>query len=166
MADTGKLVTPENTLKKKVGSGGFDEGDLVRAQHSIDNNRIDFRPLGLELLNELTKALEEVRTGSFVSKPDEEKFGILMYPLMQLKSQGGLFQYPLVTSISHITLDFLEDLEKADEDVFAIVSAYQKSVHAMLSMEIKTETHPLGGKFLSEMEAVFTRYKKSRAIEG
>ena len=53
MRSSGKLVKPENMLKKKVGAGGFNDSDLVRAQQGIDNNKIDFRPLGLDLVKEL-----------------------------------------------------------------------------------------------------------------
>ena len=44
----GKLVKPENTLKKKVGHGGFDAKVLEKAQDMIENNTIDFRPIAIE----------------------------------------------------------------------------------------------------------------------
>ncbi len=162
----GKLVKPENALKKKVGTGGFNETDLVRAQQGIDNNKIDFRPLGFDLLKELSVAIAEVEKGPYANKSDEEKFSVLMYPLMQLKSQGGLFQYPLVSTISHVTLDFLENIKSVDADVIAIVAAYQKSVQAILILEMKNDTHPVGKQLLEEMRSVFARYRKSRGMGG
>lgn len=164
MRSTGKLVKPENMLKKKVGAGGFNDSDLVRAQQGIDNNKIDFRPLGLDLIKELDTAIADVTHGAYADKSDEQKFSVLMYPLMQLKSQGGLFQYPLVSRISHITLDFLENITSVDNDVVAIVAAYKKAVQAILTLEIKNETHPIAKQLLTEMDAVFTRYRKSRGI--
>lgn len=34
--DMAKLIMPKNTLKKKVGDGGFKQEDLLKAQKAID----------------------------------------------------------------------------------------------------------------------------------
>ena len=59
-----KLVKPENTLKKKVGSGGFDQKVLEKAQHSLENNTVDFRPIALELSAAIQQVLAKVKSGS------------------------------------------------------------------------------------------------------
>lgn len=164
MKAKGKLVKPENTLKKKVGNGGFNDGDLVRAQKGIENNKIDFRPMGQDLLKELDAAIQDVTKGASAKKDDTEKLNVLMYPLMQLKSQGGLFQYPAISKISHATLDFLENIPNVDDDVIAIVMAYRQAVNASLALEMKDESHPAARAIFKEMSDAFERYRKSRQL--
>lgn len=159
MSKKGKLVKPENTLKKKVGNGGFNEVDLVKAQAGIDSNQIDFRPLASDLLKELDDVLAKIKAGEMA---DNEKLGHIMYPLMQLKSQGGLFQYPIVSRISHSTLDFLENIDGVDGDVLSIVIAYRKTMQAIIAMQMKGADTPAGNMLQIELENAFARYNKSK----
>jgi len=129
-----KLIKPENTLKKKAGNGGFNETDLVKAQTMIQTNEIDFRPLGEEMLKELNTIMAGIKAGNI---PQSDYFDLLMYPLMQLKSQGALFRYPSVTHMSQILLDLLENIKEIDENALEIVGAYAKSLRAMLTLQIK-----------------------------
>mgnify|MGYP001558601707 CR=1 FL=1 len=109
MSKKSKIIKPENTLKKKAGNGGFKDTDLVKAQTMIQTNEIDFRPLGVEMLKELNDIMAGIKAGTI---GQAEYFDKLMYPLMQLKSQGALFRYPSVTGMSQILLDLLEKAGK------------------------------------------------------
>ncbi len=129
-----KLVTPENTLKKKAGNGGFKESDLVKAQNMIQTNEIDFRPLGVDMLKELNDILLNIKAGKI---SPSEYFNHLMYPLMQLKSQGALFRYPSVSHMSQILLDLLENIPEIDKNALEIVAAYAKSLQAILALQVR-----------------------------
>ena len=159
MSTKARLVKPENTLKKKVGHGGFNEVDLVKAQKGIDSNDIDFRPMGADLLGELDVALERIDSGATA---DADKMGEIMYPLMQLKSQGALFKYPLISRISHATLDFLEAIDGVDNDVLVIVGAYKKTIKAILALQLTGEGTEVGTQLLNELQGAFSRYQKSK----
>lgn len=154
-----KMIKPENTLKKKVGSGGFNETDLIKAQAGIDKNEIDFRPLAQDLLGELDVVLKAVEEKKLAPG---EQFNAIMYPMMQLKSQGGLFKYPLVSHISHKALDFLENIDGPDDDVIKIVLGYRNSVQAMIKLQLKEIESPVGSKLVEELEQAFARYKKAK----
>jgi hypothetical protein len=157
MAGKSRLVKPENTLKKKAGSGGFNEKDLVKAQSMIENNEIDFRPLGADLLKELDEVLADIRAGKIDLAGS---LGNIMYPMMQLKSQGGLFKYPLITQISHLMLDFLESITEADEDILEITGAYRRTIHAVLTLEIKGKDTKEGRDLCLALRDAFERYYK------
>ncbi len=159
MSSKVKMIKPTNTLKKKVGSGGFNETDLIKAQAGIDKNEIDFRPLAQDLLAELDVILKSIEDKRL---PPAEQFSAIMYPMMQLKSQGGLFKYPLVSHISHKALDFLENISGPDDDVIKIVIAYRNSVNAMIRMQLKEIESPVGSKLVQELDQAFARYKKAK----
>ncbi len=156
-----KMVKPENTLKKKVGSGGFNETDLIKAQQGIENNDIDFRPLANDLLAELNTVLKAIEEDKISV---DKQFAEIMYPMLQLKAQGGLFKYPLVSHISHKALDFLENIDGPDGDVIKIVVAYHNSVQAMIKLQLKEVESPVGSKLVAELEQAFARYKKAKGL--
>lgn len=152
-----KIIKPDNTLKKKAGSGGFKESDLIKAQTMIENNEIDFRPLGDDLLKELDQALADIRSGKIEMA---KALDAIMYPMMQLKSQGGLFKFPLVTQISHLMLDFLESIPEGDNDVLEITDAYRRTIHAILTLEIKGKDTKEGRQLCLALRDAFERYYK------
>lgn len=156
-----KLVVPENTLKKKVGNGGFDQVALQRAQHMIENNTVDFRPMALELSKELDTVIGTVRATTF---NDPEHMGALMYPVMQLRAQGGLFHYPLITKTSHIIIDFLENIPGLDAVVIEITDAYCKSIKVIVANQLKDENSNDGKALCDALSGVCNRYYKRNNI--
>ena len=152
-----KIVKPENTLKKKAGNGGFKESDLVKAQKGIDTNEIDFRPLGVDMLRELNDVMAKIKDRSL---GQDEYFDMLMYPLMQLKSQGGLFRYPAVSKISQILIDLLENIPVIDNNALEIVVAYAKSLQAMLTLQIKENDNKVAVELCKALSDACDRYFK------
>lgn len=157
-----KLVKPENSLKKKVGHGGFDAATLTSAQHMIENNTVDFRPQARELSAELGVALNAARSAPGSTNP--EIMGNLMYPVMQLKAQGGLFHYPLISDISHTIIDFLENIPGLDDIVMDITDAYRKSINAIVTAQIKDGNSGDGKTLRMELDNVCNRYYKLKKI--
>ena len=93
-----EFIKVPNTLKAKVGSGGLSEDILNKAQALLENNTVDFQPLAEMYLTALMKGIDIAKGGSF----DEAEYIIssMLYPAMQLKANGGMFHYPLVTKVA------------------------------------------------------------------
>ena len=123
-----ELVTPPNTLKQKVGSGGLDPGVIAAAEKKIVENVVDFRPIAQDFLEDLTIALDAAARGA----NGEPAIEAMIYPAMQLKSQGSMFRFPLVTDISDILITFLETVPMIDKDVLDVVNAHKKALTAAL----------------------------------
>lgn len=162
-APKSKLVKPENTLKKKVGHGGFDEATLNKAQHMIENNDVDFRPIATEFLELLGQVLTDIKSGAI--KP-EDAVNNIMYPSMQLKAQGTLFHYPLISKISHVLVDFLETIPLADPDIIEIVEAYKKSITAVVALQLKADNSKAGNDLTNALADACDRYNKAKAKAG
>src|SRR5690606_1393986 len=89
-----EFIKPPNILKAKVGSGGLAEDILDKAQKLLENNTVDFMPLGEMYLTSLMKGIELAKN----AEPDmdnEYVISMMLYPGMQLKANGGMFHYPL-----------------------------------------------------------------------
>ncbi len=153
----GKLVAPENALKKKVGTGGFSATVLAKAQDNLDKNDIDFRPMATEYITLLGEVLKGIASGDI--KP-EETIDQIMFPLMQLRAQGSLFKYPSITKISHILIDCMETIKSTDKDILEIIEAYKKSVQAMLALQLKDENNKAVKELCDALLAACGRYDK------
>ena len=155
-----EMVVPPNRLKEKVGSGGFDEKAVVKAQDQIKNNTVDFQPIAAELMAQLTKAVANTMSGSIKG---DTALREIMAPAMQLKAQGTMFHYPLVSEISNILVNFLETVTEVDADVIEIITAHKASITAALSGKIREQDRAKVGKELcSALLDTCERYAKAR----
>jgi hypothetical protein len=158
-----EFIKPPNTLKAKVGSGGLAEEILEKAQKLLENNTVDFLPLGEMYLNSMMKGIEMAKDAG-PDADDEYIIASMLYPGMQLKANGGMFHYPLVTKISDKLIQFLEVIEKPDIESVEIVMAFHTTIRAVVLGRITG----LGGRHGDELiQALndacvryFDKYKK------
>jgi hypothetical protein len=159
-AQKATMVVPPNQLKEKVGSGGFDEMAVVKAQDQIKNNKVDFRPIAADLLIQMDKAIADAKSGA---ARDAVAVREIMTPAMELKAQGTLFHYPLVSEISNILVNFLETVTSMDADALEIVAAHKTSINVVLAGRIKEEDKGKVGKELCRaLLDSCDRYSKTR----
>lgn len=148
-----KFITPPNKLKAKVGNGGLPDSVLEKAQNYINNNQVDFIPQAKIFLDsakaESIKALEDGM------QFDRNKLSL---PTMQLKANGGMFRYPLLSEVANICLNFIEKIERMDENAYKVIRAHENAINII----IKHNFHGSGGKegsaLVKELEDVCKRY--------
>lgn len=154
-----ELINPPNKLKEKVGSGGIDENVIFKAQALLENNTVDFRPIATMLVDLLNEAIQDAKSGGTKGEAAIES---MIYPAMQLKAQGSMFHYPLITEISNILVNFLETVTDADKDVVDIVVAHKMSINAVLASQIKGDGGKVGKDLRDALLDACNRYYKSR----
>jgi hypothetical protein len=152
-----ELLTPPNRLKEKVGNGGLDEAVLVKAQELLENNTVDFRPIALMLVDVLHEAIADAKSGALKG---EEAINAMLYPAMQMKAQGAMFHYPLVSEISNTLVNFLETVPDVDKDVVDIVVHHKFAINAVLGSQIKGDGGKLGRELREALLDACTRYYK------
>lgn len=154
-----ELITPPNRLKEKVGSGGLDEMVLIKAQELLENNSVDFKPLAHMLVDVLNEAIANAKSGADIG---EDAINSMLYPAMQLKAQGAMFHYPLISEISNILVNFLETVPAVDKDVLDIVVHHKFAINAVLSSQIKGDGGKLGRELRDALLDACARYYKRR----
>jgi hypothetical protein len=159
-AQAAEMVVPPNKLKEKVGSGGFDEKAITKAQDQIKNNTVDFQPIAATLMTQMEKAIADARSGAAKGTAAMRE---ILAPAMQLKAQGTMFHYPLVTEISNILVNFLETVTDIDADVLEIITAHKTSLTAVLSGKIKeADKGKVGKELCFALLNTCERYAKTR----
>ncbi|MFN7113504.1 MAG: hypothetical protein ACK4PK_04010 [Alphaproteobacteria bacterium] len=156
-----ELISPPNRLKEKVGSGGIDEAVLMKAQELLERNTINFEPIANMLIDLLVEAIADAKSGDLKG---EEAIEAMIYPAMQMKAQGSMFHYPLVSDISHILVNFLETVENTDRDVLDIVIAHKMSIKAVLASHLKGDGGKTGKELREALMEACGRYYRSKKL--
>ncbi len=130
-----EFFNPPNTLKEKVGHGGLTEEVLKKAQGLLENNTYEYRPMGEMALDAMLKAITEARRPG--DRKQEALINSLLFPTMQLKTNGGMFHYQLVTKIADRLVQFLEVIETLDESAIEVIEGFYTTMRAIFIAQLK-----------------------------
>jgi hypothetical protein len=147
-------------LQQKVGSGPIDERVIAQSQKVMDENDVDFTPMGLDFLSKLKAAINQAGDASIDMKIRKQA---LTAPVMELKANASIFGYPLIGNLANIMLSFLEAITEIDGDAIQIVGAHHTTLHAIVIKKMKGEGGEHGAIFLSELKDACARYFARRA---
>jgi len=153
-----EYIKPPNTLKAKVGSGGLSDSILEKAQLLLENNSVDFQPLAEMYLGSLMRGIDEANANCDKDIDPEITIATMLYPAMQLKANGGMFHYPLITVISDKLVQFLEVLEDADIDAIEIVLAFHTTIRAVVLGKITGDGGRHGQELIDALDQACMRY--------
>ncbi len=131
-----RFYNPPNILKEKVGSGGLARNILEQAQKLLEENDIDFEPIAMTYMDALRRGLDHAYNPS----PHTTRFELmegLIHPIMQLKANGGMFDYPLVSRIADKMIELIEGATEPNEDLQEIIQAFHTTITAILHSKLK-----------------------------
>ena len=151
-----QFYPPKLDLKIKVGHGGVSKETILKAQKVIDTNKIDFVDVAAPYMVVLSEGISIAKKSS--PKDTETIIEGVLFPAMQLKANGDLFHYPLVTHVASQMLYFLERIESLNGAALDIVDVFQASINLIFKKRLKGEINPDGDKITSELDAVCARF--------
>lgn len=152
-----EFIKPPNTLKAKVGSGGLGDNILDKAQLLLENNSVDFLPLAELYLSSLLNGIERAKDATEDDDP-EAIINKMLYPAMQLKANGGMFHYTLVTQISNRLVHFLEVIETPDMPAVEIVYAFHTTIRAVILGKITGDGGDHGNDLFHALDEACMKY--------
>lgn len=153
-----RIVKPKNTLKEKVGDGGFDPEDIKKAQATIEENVVDFRPIAKRYLGEIKTALND----EVIKNDSDHLYSILLDQLTQLRAQGAMFQYPAITMLTDTVVDLLDSLKGVDDTILEIINSYEQSAMLLLAKDIKSDKDKICQALVKELAQVCQKYKEKQ----
>lgn len=152
-----EFINPPNLLKAKVGSGGLNDSILEITQLLLEKQTEKFEPLAELYLTQLQVGIDRVVNKKFSDDPENLIAGIL-FPAMQIKSNGGMFGYPLVTDIGDMLIHFLEVIEEPDKECLEIVLAFHSTLKLVIKGEIRTGGGAEGKALKKALHGACQRY--------
>lgn len=152
-----KFHTPQNSLRLKAGYGGVDPKVMDRAEDFIKVNEYDFTDKAKEILERLDKAVEGVKRDDHRSK---EGINRMVAPIMELKANGAMFKFALLTDVADIVLDFLENTDYLNDDAFEIVDIHRRTFRIIINSQLRGTGGKQGDILIDELNGACTRYHK------
>ncbi len=153
-----EFIMPPNALKMKVGSGGLDEKIIEMAQELINKTDFDFLPTGQRYLTSLQEGIRMTmqKRGEI---DNEALITTMLYPAMQLKANGGMFGYPLITEVAAKLILFLEQVKEPDPDALDVVNGFAHALQAIMMLGEKTRgVAPHSSQLTDALDEAVRRY--------
>ncbi len=152
-----KVIKAKYELQQKIGVGPLDDRKLSVSQAVIDNNQVDFVPLGLEILSRLSLALDKAKDPNATMHMAQVKEA-LTKPVMELKANAAIFHYTLIGNLANIMLHFLESAATLDEDAINIVRAHHDTLRLIVIKKMAGTGGPVGKQLEDELQLACKRY--------
>ncbi|MCI5060651.1 MAG: hypothetical protein MRY79_06235 [Alphaproteobacteria bacterium] len=156
-----KIYKASLELQQRIGKGPLDPKLVAKAQKAIEENKVDFTPLGLQFLNELEQAINDV-SGNLTPEKVIEQKKMLTDPVMELKANATIFHYSLVGNLAGVMLSFLESIRELDEDAIAIVRAHHDTLKAIIAKRMSGDGGEHGQVLMLELKDACARYYRKK----
>ncbi len=157
------FISPPNKLKAKVGEGGIPAYVLKQCQNYLESNPIDFTPYGHRYLGQLKEVKTRADRGNVALEKIHEDLTDIV---MQLKSNGSMFHYQLISMISDVMLRFLEKAKTLDQDFLHIFAVYISVTESILNKKLRGNGGPEGYALTQELHNACMRYYALYQIDG
>ncbi len=157
-----KFYEIDKTLKKKMGDGGIPDYILKKCQQYLESNPIDFTPHAVKYLDELNDIKNKIENNLI-----DEKIVIpkIVNIVMQLKSNGSMFHYQLISMTSDVMLRFMEKVTTLDKDFLAIFSMHNRILETILTKRLNGNGGREGQTLTQELHSACLRYYSKNNID-
>lgn len=159
-----EFINPPNILKLKVGTGGLTAAVIEKAQKIIDSQTgEEFVSIAMRQLAAFQEGIRLCETQASQHDP-EILFATLIHPAMQLKANGAMFNYPLVTSISARLISVLELAENINADMVELMDGYHTVLRAILGSQLRADGGKVGQDLVQALETATLRYLEKYSL--
>lgn len=139
-----EIIEPPNRLEKlKSGEGAVASDDFLiqRAEDAIREFGKNFAKWGLEDIRAIDKSLERARKDP---AKQEECIADIFRRAMDIKGQGGSFDYPLISQIGQSLKTFTENRADANPRDIEIIAAHIEAMRVVLTQDIRGDGGEIG----------------------
>lgn len=155
-------ITPPNRMKQKVGSGGIPEHVLERSQRYLESNPVDYSPYATEFMKQLHAIYKAGRDGK--TGADAPSLREITQIIMQLKANGSMFHYQLLSMISDVLLRFMENVKHVDEDFLDILEVYIHILKVVIDKRLTGNGGTEGYALTDELNRACERYNRKYGL--
>ncbi len=156
-----KYITPPNFLKQKVGTGGLPPDMIAKAQKMIDNSAEDFSSYTKSYVKNINSDIEKTINSQFRT---HEQVTNMIYPVVQLKAHGAMFNQHLISEIAASALSFLESIHVLDDDAINVIRVHYDALLPISQNRIYGFGGAAGDVLIKELHHVCDRYYKKHDI--
>ncbi|MBI1302009.1 MAG: hypothetical protein GC137_10210 [Alphaproteobacteria bacterium] len=160
-----EFIRPPNLLRAKVGHGGLSEEVLDRAQNLLESHSENFIPMAENYLNKMMEGVLGAQNAKGDISKSEAHIAKILLPCVQLKANGAMFHYELVTRIADIYVQFMEQVEILDKETLDISVAFHNTIKLIVSTKMKGGGGTKGDALYMELKNACNRYLEKHNAE-
>lgn len=128
----------------------------------INENPVDFVPYAENILKRLDEGIASARSRKVF---DAEAMHAISAPVMELKANGAMFGYHLISDVAAVLLNFLEIIGDLNSDAVNIVIVHRQILHVIITNKLQGGGGSHGTALLQELCEACERYFKKYGIE-
>ena len=155
-----EVITPPDTLKKKVKTGGpgaVDLDTLHRAEAVIAGMTGNYLEWAAQDLAKIHQALEDLKA----EKKDHKDALARIFQLSHdMKGQGGSFGYTLMTILGGNLCDFVDKLENAGSAEIEVIQLHINAMGLVIAKEMKGDGGETGAQLLKGLGLVAAKVSR------
>lgn len=141
------IIERENVLLPKVG-GPLNPNLVTKAEQAVSQMAGDFAQWIEQMVDKVVAERQTLGAGP-ITKATATK---LYTTVLETKSLGETYGYPLISRFSHSLCRLLIRLEGPREAPIALVDAHIAAIRAALREKMTTADHPIGLALATELE--------------
>ena len=141
-----EFITPPHTIRTKVSGGGpMSEQMLQRAESVVQQHAEKYIDRAREQVDTLVAITREAEA---VGGDKSEFFSKLFLQSHDMRGLGSTFGYTLVTNIAASLCNFVENVDRYDDDVMEVVNAHVDALRGMIGNDVKGDGGETGQEII------------------
>jgi len=141
-----RVFMPRNELKSKVGDGGVDINNIRKAEKRMEETTDIFPALAKGEMTRIGRAIENARKGRDLAQAHKD----IQSAAFELKSNGGMFHFLLVSDAGKSLFDFCDAIETIDGEALRVIELH----YSLLSLLVKEEDNKKKLEIRMEMRSL------------
>ncbi len=129
--DAVKIVTPENTLKEKLGEGGIPSEKIAKAEKTMADSSEKFIDIAR---GDMTVIAEAITAAKADNKKVEQIIREINAASFELKSNAGMFDYPVVADVATSLYQLTDMLDDLNTEVIKVLELHYQTLQATIKL--------------------------------
>ena len=152
-----QFITPINTIKQKVGTGGLSDDILDKAEQLLKENTESFGPVADIYLASIYESVQNSKKAA-TPKDHQKAVSSIIYAATHIKANGTMFHYPLATEIADKLIQFMEPIKTMDKESVELVMAFHTTLRAVIAGKVLGDGGQRGKDLLAALNDACERY--------
>lgn len=150
------ITPPDQTLKHKVGHGGFNVQNIAKAEKRLVEARSEFPLIARRELQAINWSLQALQNPARLLED-------IFAAAVDLKSNSGLFSYDTISAIADSLMTFTEGLTVIDQNNIIVIQLHYDALQLVFEQGHDVMTQSQRVEMLQGLKKAVQKYKQAHA---
>lgn len=160
-----RYFPPPRDQRKKIDKDFMPESDLIEdVEDSIDSWSEDFRDWSKDYFEQLTQLCSDCEAAN--PKQRGRLFNDINATAHELRGQGGMFGYPLITNVAKSLFDLTLQNKNRSDSCVALIKTHIDTMKAILRDNIQGSGGEVGDALVAELKRANAQFLADPGMQG